>query len=317
MGGRRLKKVEKPLCDRSVTEAADGHRILVDCWQPEGEACALIHIFHGLGEHAARYDRFAGHCVARGFSVIAHNHRRHGENCAPDGLGHYADKAGWNKVIGDALQVQQEALQRFPEVPLILFGHSMGSYIAQSFIMRHPEHIDALALSASTWPNRTQLRMGRLLATFAAWIQGGQTKGEFLNKMGFGEFNKPFLPNRTDFDWLSRDPAEVDKYIADPLCGEPSSNQLWRDLLGGMLEISTGRALSKIPDLPILIMGGALDPVGGTRGLNALSKAYQASGQSNVTLNIYTDGRHEMLNETNRDEVTADILEWCDTALRK
>ncbi len=310
-----MRSDESPLCDRSMIEAADGHRILVNCWRPEGDARALIHIFHGLGEHAARYDRFARHCVARGFGVVAHNHRGHGANYATDGLGHYADKDGWDKVISDALQVQTEVMGRFPEVPLILFGHSMGSYIAQSFAMRHPENIDALALSASTWPNRAQLRVGRMLATIAAWIKGGQAKSDFLNRMGIGDFNKPFLPSRTEFDWLSRDPDEVDKYVADPLCGEPSSNQLWRDLLGGLLEISTIRALSKIPNMPILVMGGAEDPVGGTRGLNALSRAYQRAGHSEVTLSVYADGRHEMLNETNRDDVTADILDWCDAAL--
>ncbi len=310
-----MRSDEGPLCDRSMIEAADGHRILVDCWQPVGDVSALIHIFHGLGEHAARYDRFARHCVARGFVAVAHNHRGHGEYCAPGGLGHYADKDGWNKVISDALQVQTEVMGRFPEVPLILFGHSMGSYIAQSFALRHPENIDALALSASTWPNRAQLRVGRMLATIAAWIKGGQAKSDFLNKMGMGDFNKPFAPSRTEFDWLSRDPEEVDKYVADPLCGEPSSNQLWRDLLGGMLEFSTVRALLKISNMPILVMGGAMDPVGGTRGLNALSRAYQATGHSDMTLNIYPDGRHEMLNEINRDEVTANILDWCDAAL--
>jgi alpha-beta hydrolase superfamily lysophospholipase len=304
------------LCERSVIEATDGHRILVDCWRPEGEVRALLHVFHGLSEHAARYDRFARECVAQGYAVAAHNHRGHGENCAPDGLGHYADRHGWDDVISDALQVQTEMIGRFPGVPLILFGHSMGSYIAQSFVMRHPANIDALALSASTWPNRIELRMGRLLASIFALFQGRSVKSEFLDKMGFGKFNKPFAPNRTDFDWLSRDPAEVDKYIADPLCGAPSSNQLWRDLLAGMLGISTGKALGKIADLPILIMGGELDPVGGTKGLSNLSKAYRATGHTDVTLKMYADGRHEMLNETNRDEVTVDIVDWCDAVVQ-
>lgn len=301
----------KPLCERRVIEADDGHRILVDCWQPAGEVRALMHIFHGLGEHAARYARFARQCVAQGYVVTAHNHRGHGENCAPDGLGHYADDNGWNRVINDALQVQQDLVRRFPDLPLILFGHSMGSYIAQSFVMRHPENVSALVLSGSTWPNRVQLRIGQLLATVAVWIGGPQEKSAMLNKMSFGDFNKRFAPNRTDFDWLSRDPSEVDKYIADPLCGAPSTNQLWKDLLGGMLRISTINALAQIPDIPILIMGGALDPVGGAARLSGLATAYRNSKHAQISLKIYADGRHEMLNETNRDSVTADVLEWC------
>jgi len=270
-----------------------------------------MHIFHGLGEHAARYDRFARQCVAQGYVVTAHNHRGHGENCAPDGLGHYADDNGWNRVVNDALQVQQDLVRQFPELPLILFGHSMGSYIAQSFVMRHPENVSALVLSGATWPNRMQLRIGRLLATVAVWISGPQEKSAMLNKMSFGDFNKRFAPNRTDFDWISRDTSEVDKYVADPLCGAPSSNQLWRDLLGGMLSISTAKALSQIADIPILIMGGALDPVGGAARLTALAAAYRNSRHSQISLKIYPDGRHEMLNEINHDLVTTDVLEWC------
>lgn len=303
------------LRERRVLESDDGHRILVNCWQPDGEVRALMHIFHGLGEHAARYDRFARESVAHGYVVVAHNHRGHGEDCAPNGLGHYADDNGWNRVINDALQVQQDLIRRFPGLPLILFGHSMGSHIAQSFVMRHPEHVSALVLSGSTWPNRLQLRMGQFLATVAVWINGSQEKSALLNKMSFGDFNKRFSPNRTEFDWLSRDPLEVDKYVADPMCGAPSSNQLWKDLLGGMLEISTAKAVAKIPDLPVLILGGTLDPVGGASRLTALADAYRANGHSRVTLSVYPDGRHEMLNETNRDAVTKDIHEWCDSAL--
>ena len=301
--------------ERRVIEADDGHRILTDCWQPEGEVRALMHIFHGLGEHAARYDRFARECVAHGYVVVAHNHRGHGESCAPDDLGHYADDNGWNRVINDALQVQLDLIRRFPDRSLVLFGHSMGSYVAQSFVLQHPENIKALVLSASTWPNRLQLRIGKLLAAMAVWLNGPEAKSEMLNKMSFGNFNQRFAPNRTEFDWLSRDDTEVDKYIADPLCGSPSSNQLWKDLLGGMLEISTARAVAKIADMPVLILGGELDPVGGAGRMTALADAYRTNGHSRVKLNVYPDGRHEMLNETNRDAVMADILEWCDTVL--
>ncbi|NOX68585.1 MAG: alpha/beta hydrolase [Gammaproteobacteria bacterium] len=303
------------LCERRVLEADDNHRILVDCWYPEGDVRALVHVFHGLSEHATRYDRFARQCTAHGYVVVAHNHRGHGENCAPDRLGHYADDNGWNRVVNDAVQVQQDLVRRFPNLPLILFGHSMGSYIAQSFMLRHAENVSALVLSASTWPNRTQLRLGRLLATIAVWVSGPQKKSATLNKMGFGDFNERFAPNRTEFDWLSRDNTEVDKYVADPLCGVPSSNQLWKDLLGGLLEISSARSVARVPDIPILILGGELDPVGGSERLQALADAYRTNGHSRVTLNVYPNGRHEMLNETNRQDVTRDILNWFESAL--
>jgi len=300
---------------RATLRAEDGHQILVDSWHPEAGISpkAFLHIFHGLGEHTARYERFAQSCVAAGLIVLAHNHRGHGENCDSEFLGHYADDDGWNKVIADALLVQNDARKDFPDLPLVLMGHSMGSYIAQSFVMRHPQKVSQLILSASTYAPRLRLRLGKWLATFDAWRHGPRNKSEMLNQMSFGDFNKRFAPNRTEFDWLSRDKHEVDKYIDDPLCGAPSSSQLWHDLTGGMLEITSRRAVASVPnDMPLLILGGQFDPVGGEKGMTLLADAYRKSGHADVTLRVYADGRHEMLNETNRDEVTKDIIRWID-----
>ena len=303
---------------RTTLPADDGHQILVDSWHPESGTSpkALLHLFHGLGEHTARYERFSQFCAAAGIIVVAHNHRGHGENCGADSLGHYADKDGWNKLIADALLVQNDARGNYPDLPLVLMGHSMGSYIAQSFVMRHPQNVSHLILSASTYAPRLRLRLGKLLATFDAWRHGPRHRSEMLNQMSFGDFNKRFAPNRTEFDWLSRDEHEVDKYVDDPLCGTPSSSQLWHDLTGGMLEITSRRAVKSVPHaLPLLILGGQFDPVGGEKGLTLLADAYRKTGHEDVTLRIYADGRHEMLNETNRDEVTKDIIRWIEDHL--
>jgi alpha-beta hydrolase superfamily lysophospholipase len=145
---------------------------------------------------------------------------------------------------------------------------------------------------------------------------GKQTKSAFLNNTGFNAFNKPFEPARTDLDWLSRDEAEVDRYLADPLCGGLFTNQLWRDLTGGLLEITSANAVASIPpEIPILIMGGQDDPVGGEKGLTKLSDVYRQTGHADITLQIYAGGRHEMLNEMNRDAVTADIISWIESRL--
>ena len=303
---------------RASVDAEDGHQILVDSWHPEAETSpkALLHIFHGLGEHSARYERFAQSCAASGIIIVAHNHRGHGENCDADSLGHYADKDGWNKLIADALLVQNDARVNYPDLPLVLMGHSMGSYIAQSFVMRHPQNVSQLILSASTYAPRLRLRLGKLLATFDAWRHGPRHRSDMLNQMSFGNFNKHFAPNRTEFDWLSRDEHEVDKYVDDPLCGAPSSSQLWHDLTGGLLEITAKRAVTSVPHaMPMLILGGQFDPVGGEKGLTLLADAYRRTGHEDVTLQIYPDGRHEMLNETNRDEVTTDIIRWIEDHL--
>ena len=301
--------------ERQSLQAKDGRRILIDIWNPS-QPKALIHLFHGLGEHPARYERFANHCNSLGFAVAAHNHRGHGENCPEDELGHYADKDGWDKVISDAALVQDELIRQLPNIPVILLGHSMGSYIAQSFLMRGHGSVNALVLSATAFNSRLQLRIGHWLAAFESMRGGKRNKSALLNKMGFGAFNKPFQPNRTEFDWLSRDENEVDKYVADPLCGADSSSGLWFDMTGGLLEVSSLKALRKIPaDMPVLITGGSDDPVGGQKGLTLLAKKYEESGHANTMLKIYESGRHEMLNETNRDEFSQDLTQWMTEAV--
>ena len=300
---------------RQSLEAEDGRKILVDIWNPS-QPKALVHIFHGLGEHPARYERFASHCNGLGFAVAAHNHRGHGENCSDDELGHYDDNDGWDKLISDAVLVQENLTRQIPGVPVVLFGHSMGSYVAQSFLMRGHGSVSALALSATSFNSRQQLRIGHWIAAFEVMRGDKRNKSALLNKMGFGEFNKPFRPNRTEFDWLSRDENEVDKYVSDPLCGADSSSRLWFDLTGGLLEVSSLKALRGIPvELPVLITGGSDDPVGGQKGLTLLAKKYKESRHANTTLKIYAKGRHEMLNETNRDEFSQDLTRWMTEAV--
>lgn len=295
--------------ESSALRAEDGHPIKVSAWRPGTDAPnVVIQVLHGLGEYAARYDRFARACMASGFAVVAHDHRGHGS--AAEYPGHFADRDGWDKVIGDVRRVQRWIGQDYPQVPVVLFGHSMGSYIAQSFALRHPGGFSQLILSASTYAARGELHAAHLLAALLS-IVDRRGKSKLLNAMGFDAFNRPFEPARTGFDWLSRDAAEVDKYVADPLCGGPYTNRLWYDLTGGLLEITAQHAIAAVPtDIPILILGGQLDPVGGERRLKRLADVYRKTGHERVTLSIYAGGRHEMLNEINRDAVTSDILGW-------
>ncbi len=293
----------------SELQADDGRQIPVQTWQStDRKPKAVVQLLHGLGEYAERYARFANACNESGIVLVAHDHRGHGKS--PALAGHYDDQQGWDKVISDALVVQTHTQNQFPGVPLAVLGHSMGSYIAQSLVMRHPDAISMLVLSASTFRPGAELRVGNFLASLLARF-GKRKKSDFLNSLGLDAFNKPFEPSRTPFDWLSRDTSEVDKYIADPLCGGQFSNQFWRDLTGGLIEISSLASIAKVPtDIPILILGGQHDPVGGEKGLTRLADAYRRTGHDELTLRIYEGGRHEMLNETNRDEVTGDIIGW-------
>ena len=295
--------------ERLTLNAADGREIPTRVWAPAEDPTGVIQISHGLGEYGDRYARFAESANAQGFVVGVHDHRGHGGHS--DTAGFFAEDNGWNLLASDVLVVNEFLSQRFASLPLTLLGHSMGSYIAQSFAMQHGERIDALLLSASTWAPRIETLAGNMLAKLECWRLGERCNSPLLDKLGFGDFNKPFAPARTQLDWLSRDREEVDAYIADPLCGGPYTAGLWRDLTHGLFRIASDREVSRIPSaLPILITGGEKDPVGGEDGMGKLALHYAQTGHGRVTVKIYRDGRHEMLNEINRDEVTSDWMDW-------
>ncbi|MEL7186267.1 MAG: alpha/beta hydrolase [Pseudomonadota bacterium] len=292
----------------------DEHTIRGTRWLPADPPKAVILLFHGLGEHHQRYGRFASAATERGFALVAHDHRGHGPGSAE--LGYFAASDGWQKLLDDGRKVREAVDREFGQPPVILLGHSMGSYIAQAYTMQHPHDVDLLVLSASTWAGRLRAICGNWLARFEAWRTDDHARSALLNKLGFGDFNKRFEPARTPLDWLSRDEEEVDRYIADPLCDGPYTCSLWKDLTAGIGSINSDAALAKIPgQLPILLTGGSNDPVGGRRGITRLAQHYAASGHGNVTVRIYEGGRHEMFNETNRDEFTRDLLDWIDAKL--
>jgi alpha-beta hydrolase superfamily lysophospholipase len=300
---------------RQVLAADDGHKIHVQLWQPAGDCIGVLQVVHGLGEHADRYGRFAAAAGERGYAVCAHDQRGHGPHA--DDPGYFAVTKGWERVVNDVETVNVFVRETFPDIPIVLLGHSMGSYIAQNYAMYHGDRIKGLILSASTWPSKVKLLPAFVLAHIEAWRLGAGAKSPLLHKLGFSDFNKPFNPARTDLDWLSRDEDEVDKYIADPLCGGPYTCGLWRDLFGGLLKISSDNSLRRIPsDLPILITGGELDAVGGDKGMGKLATHYAQTQHSRLKVRIYPEGRHEMLNEINRDEVTRDWLDWVGATTR-
>ena len=300
--------------------AEDGQRIPVRCLAEAAGAVAprgVVQVLHGLAEHIGRYERFAAACSRHGLAVFGHDHRGHGPGYPVSELGYFADRDGWNKIVGDALAVQRFGASTWPRSPMVVLGHSMGSFIAEGMLARDAGPVRALILSASTLTSHWQLRAGLNLARLTMLRSGGRAKSQLLNRLGIDNLNKRFAPSRTAFDWLSRDEAEVDRYIADPLCGFPLANRLWHDLLGGMLDLASPRRLRRIPpDIPILVTGGESDPLGGWRGQGRLAEALVNSGHAHVELKLYPGGRHEMLNETNRDEFTRDVIGWIERRLQ-
>jgi len=285
----------------------DGRNIKVSAWTSP-QAKAYLHICHGMAEHIDRYKEFAHAMVAQGFNVFSHNHRGHGDN---EILGHYANQAGWEKTIQDIKDVQNQLVED-RALPLFLFAHSMGSFIAQGFALRHGQDLAGLILSGTNYQNPAMFYAGRVVAKIENFRLGLSTPSQTMDKLSFASFNSHFKPNRTASDWLSRDQEQVDRYINDPLCGFACSSETWQQLLSGLIEISKRKNLKRIPsELPIYIFGGDEDPVGRMgKGIPALAKKLRQTGHDNVTTKLYKGGRHEMLNETCKEEVYTDISNW-------
>nr|WP_314534999.1 alpha/beta hydrolase [uncultured Pseudomonas sp.] len=296
--------------------ANDRSRLYVNQWMPEGPAKAVVMLSHGMAEHSGRYARLAEALCGAGYGLYALDQRGHGRTADEGTLGLYAETDGWNKVVGDLASLNQHIGQQQPGLPIILLGHSMGSYIAQAYLLHHSASLHGAILSGSNFQPVALYRAARVIARIERLRQGLRGRSALIEFLSFGSFNKAFKPNRTAFDWLSRDPQEVDKYINDPLCGFRCTNQLWIDLLGGLQQISKASNLAQIdPGLPILVMGGECDPVSEGKRLNSLADALRDAGCQHLQLTVYPQARHEVFNETNRDAVTADVLAWLDQAL--
>ncbi|WP_342654736.1 lysophospholipase [Pseudomonas sp. F3-2] len=299
-------------------DASDHSRLFVNAWAPEGQARAVVMLSHGMAEHSGRYERLAEALTQAGFALYAHDQRGHGQTASEGLLGHYGDRDGWSKVVGDLATLNASIAQKHPEVPVFLLGHSMGSYVAQAYLMHHSASLQGAILSGSNFQPVSLYRSARLVARFERWRQGATGRSALIEFLSFGSFNKRFKPVRTPFDWLSRDPQEVDRYISDPLCGFRCTNQFWLDMLGGLQQISKRSNLAQIDkSLPILIMGGECDPVSDGKRLKDLADALTGTDHHAVALKVYPQARHEILNETNRQAVTHDLLAWLEQALEQ
>lgn len=283
-----------------------------------GAARGIVVINHGLAEHAARYDRFAKALSAVGMHVYAHDHRGHGATTAPGvSLGSFAKQDGWQRVLDDTMDVREMAAQRHPGLPLVLFGHSMGGLIAMNSALRDPEGIAALAVWNANFSAGLLGRAGQAILAVERMLLGSDVPSAILPKLTFQDWAKKETSGRTAFDWLSRDPAEVDKYVADPLCGWDASVGMWQDVFKLIFAGADDRNFSKLPkSLPVHLRGGGHDPATDfAKATNQLSARMNAMGFSRVTTVIGPENRHECLNDLNRDAVTADFFSWLDKVL--
>lgn len=274
-----------------------------------------MQIVHGLAEHAGRYARLATALNAAGYAVYANDLRGHGRTAkSSEDLGFFAEEKGWGKVVDDLWLVNRHIAAAHPEIPIVMLGHSMGSTLAEQFMGGHGDVLAGVALSGANGKPTAMAAVGRQITRAERLRLGARGKSKLAMSLTFDAFNKKFAPARTAFDWLSRDPAEVDKYVADPLCGFAPTVQLWTDLLEGWAAVSGAEHRKRVPrTLPIYVMAGGRDPVSGNaRQVGPWAEQYRAEGLRDLEVRIYPEARHELLNETNRDEVTAELIRWLD-----
>src|SRR5712691_547479 len=275
--------------------SADGAQIAAYRWVPAGEPRAAIQLTHGMGEHAQRYDHVARALNGAGFVVYAQDHRGHGASADPDAYGNLGP-GGWTALVDDIALLSAHIRADHPYLPLILLGHSMGSFAVQQYLLDHSADVDGVVLTGT------------------AAIDLLEDALDLDQPIDLAMFNAPFQPARTDYDWLSRDEAIVDAYVADPRCGFGIDSDSARAMFAGARRGADPAQVAAIrSSLPVYIAAGEVDPVNaGLALLTPLTERYEAAGLTDVTIRTYPAARHEILNETNRDEIIAELRAWLD-----
>ncbi|PFB31363.1 alpha/beta hydrolase [Bacillus cereus] len=298
----------------SFVTALDGSEIYLRKWLPERDPRGIIQIAHGMTEHAGVYTDFIAALLEAGYGVYAHDHKGHGKTVKrEEDYGHFKPNVGWNEAVSDVIFVS-ETIRKEQTCPLFLLGHSMGSFLSRRAVQLKGELYDGFLISGTGGNPGLLGSIGHKVATIEMKLRGEKTKSPMLNFLSFGNFNSHFKPNRTKFDWLSSDNNQVDKYIADPLCGFICTTSFYRELFSGVLEVNKLEEFKKTPkNLPIHIFSGDRDPIGDMgKGVKEVYENYKKCGVKDVTLRLYENGRHEMFHEVNRDEVFQDLISWLD-----
>ncbi len=286
---------------------------------PNGEVRAVVQIVHGIAEHIVRYDDFMSFLASKGFVAVGTDHLGHGKSIEKeDQLGFLADKDGWTYIVNDEEILRRAMKENYPNVPQIVFGHSMGSFVTRTHLIRFPGAFDAAIISGTGNQSPALVLGGLAMGNLVVALKGPHHYSKLLNNMAFGSYNKLYGEVRTEYDWLSRDEAQVDKYVADPLCGFIPSCSLFRDMMTGIKFITNQNNLENMnKDTPVYFMSGDMDPVGECgKGVKLAYDNFKKAGMKDVSIKLYKDGRHEMLNELNKDEVYADILAWINSKIK-
>ena len=289
-------------------------------WEPDGGSVrAVLQICHGVAEHIARYDAFARYLNGLGIAVVGHDHLGHGLSLPEGGTPVYFGKSNtWNTVVDDIYVLHQRIRLWYPDVPLCIMGHSMGSFLTRTYLIRYPGTVKAAIIMGTGWQPKAVIAGGMAVAKAVGAVVGENGTSDLVTNLAFGAYNKLFAPNRTSCDWLSADEGNVDAYMADPLCGADATVGLFRQMLSG---IRFNQKLSNLrqmdPRIPVLFVAGEKDPVGDCgNGVRRTYQEFRRAGVQDCTLKLYPGLRHEILNEkAQQQQIFEDIGQWLTSKL--
>lgn len=290
---------------------------MVRLWRPVGKPRALVLLSHGMAEHVDRYDHLGVFLSQKGFLLAGANHLGHGKEAPIPGW--IGDSDGWSQLVEDLKRLLDWLQSIYPETPAVLLGHSMGSFLAREFVLRYPVSLNALVLSGTGWHPKALCAVGLLFAKTLCLFGKDRKPSSFLDKLAFSGNNKTFKTlSGTKFDWLSRDKEQVEKYIADPLCGFVFTAGGFRDLFTGLFALSDISRLRVLPEtLAIYLLSGQKDPVGNFgKGVYQIASQYKNAGIGEVEVELYPDARHELFNEINKNQVMENLVKWLRRAIK-
>ena len=289
-------------------------------WEPEGGSVrAVLQICHGVAEHIVRYDAFARYLNGLGIAVVGHDHLGHGLSLPEGGTPVYFGEGNtWNTVVDDIYVLHQRIRLWYPDVPLCIMGHSMGSFLTRTYLIRYPGTVKAAVIMGTGWQPKAVIAGGMAVAKAVGAVVGENGTSDLVTNLAFGAYNKLFAPSRTSCDWLSADEDNVDAYMADPLCGADATVGLFRQMLSG---IRFNQKLSNLrqmdPRIPVLFVAGEKDPVGDCgNGVRRTYQEFRRAGVQDCTLKLYPGLRHEILNEkAQQQQIFEDIGQWLTSKL--
>lgn len=285
---------------------------------PDAEPRAIVQIIHGIAEYIDRYDEFMSFLADNGIIAVGTDHLGHGKSIeSEEQTGFFAYDNGWDYVVRDEEVLRLAMHENYPELPIIVFGHSMGSFMTRTLLIRYPDAFNAAIISGTGNQGAALVNGGLFMGNLVTGLKGAHHYSKFLNNLAFGSYNKIYDNPKTEYDWLSRDEANVQKYIDDPLCGFIPSCSLFRDMMTGVKFITNKKNLTAMnKNMPVYFMSGDMDPVGECgKGVQKAYNNFLEAGMKDVSIKLYPGGRHEMLNEINKDEVYTDILAWLDSKI--